>query len=126
MYDSDAVLPLDACPHAVVPHAWAKGPVEAHLRGVTCVQGIAFGVPVVPEENSTFDTVSGVTTVALKVRTAAGSCRAGAMNASQVVSEAARGTGPEPSPGMTTAGARWPLMDATLAYSGTFLPAQSR
>src|SRR5208337_143046 len=39
--------------------SWCQWPSPAALMGVTCSQGIAFGSPVVPEENSTLMHVSG-------------------------------------------------------------------
>lgn len=88
---------------------------------------MALGAPVVPEEKRMFDSVSGLTDVAANLRTSAGCSRAGLMKESQVVSAEARTRSALLSTGVTTtAGGLSPEMEATFAYNGTFLPAQSR
>ena len=55
-----------AAQHCLQEHTWrarvaAEADMVVYLRGVTWVHGMAFGVPVVPDEKRTFETVSGDT-----------------------------------------------------------------
>ena len=93
--------------------SWCSQPSAAHLSGVVWVQGIAFGSPVVPDENRMLVAASGAQATGVN---AVSSLR----NASQPRSPSRlTGAGRPPQPSTTAAGASASI---TLAYRGSALP----